>query len=104
MQHPRQALLRDVDGERFDLAGPQGHDAIVDSRQREASDAIEQAPHRQHTLHSVRFRASAKTYLFRCASSPHATRFAGLARGPRIDPHFAAATTVRAILTALCAV
>lgn len=76
----------------------------MDGRQREAPDTVEQAPHRQHTLHNVRFRASAKTYLFRCASSPHATRFAGLARGPRIDPHFAAATTVRAMLTALCAV
>ncbi len=67
MQHPRQAFLRDADGERFDLAGPQGHDAIVDSRQREASDAIEETSHGD-------------------------------------DPHLAAATTVRAILTALCAV
>lgn len=67
MQHPRQALLRDADGERFDLAGPQGHDAIVDGRQREASYSVEQAPHGD-------------------------------------DPHLAAATTVRAILTALCAV
>lgn len=67
MQHPRQALLRDADGERFDLAGPQGHDAIVDGRQREASDTVEETPHGD-------------------------------------DPHLAAATTVRAILTALCAV
>lgn len=67
MQHPRQALLCDADGERFDLAGPQRHNAIVDSRQREASYAVEQAPHGDNS-------------------------------------HFAAATTVRAILTALCAV
>ena len=67
MQHPRQALLRDADGERFDLAGPQGHDAIVDGRQREASYSIEKTPHGDNS-------------------------------------HFAAATTVRAILTALCAV
>ena len=67
MQHPRQALLCDADGERFYLAGPQGHDAVMNSRQREASDAVEQTPHGD-------------------------------------DPHLAAATTVRAILTALCAV
>ena len=67
MQHFRQALLRDADGERFYLAGPQGHDAVMDGRQREASDAIEETSHGD-------------------------------------DPHFAAATTVRAILTALCAV
>lgn len=67
MQHPRQALLCDADGERFDLAGPKGHDAIVDGSQRKSPDAIEKTPHGD-------------------------------------DPHFAAATTVRAILTALCAV
>ena len=67
MQHPRQALLCNADGERFDLTGPQGHDAVMDGRQREASDAIEETPHGD-------------------------------------DPHFAVATTVRAILTALCAV
>lgn len=76
----------------------------MDGRQREASYSVEKTSHRQRTLHSVRFRASAKTYLFRCASSPHATRFAGLARGPHINPHFAAAATVRVILTAVCAV
>ncbi len=67
MQHPRQALLCDVDGERLYLAGPQGHDAVVDGRQREASYSIEQAPHGDNS-------------------------------------HLAAATTARAILTALCAV
>lgn len=67
MQHPRQALLRDTDGEGFDLAGPQRHDAIVDGRQREAANAVEETSHGD-------------------------------------NPHFAAATTVRAILTALCAV
>lgn len=67
MQHPRQALLRDADGEGFDLAGPKGHDAIMDGRQREAANAVKKTSHGD-------------------------------------DPHFAAATTVRAILTALCAV
>ena len=67
MQHPRQALLCDADGERFDLTGPQRHDAIVDGRQREASYSIEKTSHGDNS-------------------------------------HFAAATTVRAILTALCAV
>ena len=67
VQHPRQALPRNADGERFDLAGPQRHDAVMDGRQREAADAVEETPHGD-------------------------------------DPHFAAATTVRAILTALCAV
>lgn len=67
VKHPRQVLHGDANGERFDLAGPQRHNAIVDSRQREASYAVEQAPHGDNS-------------------------------------HFAAATTVRAILTALCAV
>ena len=67
MQHPRQVLLCDTDGEQFDLTGPQGHNAIVDGRQREASDAVKKAPHGDNS-------------------------------------HFAAATTVRAMLTALCAV
>lgn len=67
MQHPRQALLCDADGERFDLAGPQGHNAVMDGRQREASYSIEKTSHGDNS-------------------------------------HFAAATTVRAILTALCAV
>ena len=104
VEHPRQALHGDANGERFDLAGPQRHDPIVDGSKREASDTIKKAPHRQHTLYSVHFRAGTKIHLFRCASSPHATRFAGLARGPRIDPHFTACTTVRVMLTAVCAV
>lgn len=67
MQHPRQALLRDTDGERFDLAGPQGHNAVMDGRQREAANAVKKTSHGDNS-------------------------------------HFAAATTVRAMLTALCAV
>ena len=38
---------------------------------------------RPHKLHIVRFRLAAKAHSFRCSSFPHATRFAGLARGPR---------------------
>ena len=67
MQHPRQALLCDADGERLYLADPQGHDAVMDGRQREAPDTVKKTPHGD-------------------------------------DLHFAAATTVRAMLTALCAV
>ena len=36
----------------------------------------------------VRFRLAAKARSFRCSSSPHATRFAGLARGPHIFGRF----------------
>lgn len=39
-------------------------------------------PHRRKG-HIPRFRLAPKTRSFRCASSPHATRSAGLARGPR---------------------
>ena len=67
MQHPRQALLCDADGESLNLTGPQGHNAVMDGRQREASYAIEKTSHGDNS-------------------------------------HFAVATTVRAILTALCAV
>ena len=67
VQHPRQALLRNANGERLDLAGPQWHDAVMDGRQREAPDTIEETSHGDNS-------------------------------------HFTAATTVRAILTALCAV
>lgn len=67
MQHPRQAFPCDADGEGFDLAGPQGYNAVVDGRQWEASYSIEKTSHGDNS-------------------------------------HFAAATTVRAILTALCAV
>ena len=38
---------------------------------------------RRRKLHIPRFAASGKAHSLRCASSPHATRFAGLARGPR---------------------
>ena len=37
---------------------------------------------RPRGLHIIHFRASAKVHSFRPSSSPHATRFAGLARGP----------------------
>ena len=37
---------------------------------------------RPRGLHIIHFRASAKVHSFRRSSSPHATRFAGLARGP----------------------
>ena len=39
-------------------------------------------------LHIPRFRLAAKARSFRCSSSPHATRFAGLARGPHIFGRF----------------
>ena len=38
--------------------------------------------YRPRGLHIIYFRASAKVHSFRRSSSPHATRFAGLARGP----------------------
>ena len=63
----RRSRVTRMDGERLYLAGPQRHDAVMDGRQREAADAVEQAPHGDNS-------------------------------------HFAAATTVRAILTAFCAV
>ena len=67
MSHVGEVCFRDFDGERFDLAGPQRHNAVMDGRQREASYSIEKTSHGDNS-------------------------------------HFAAATTVRAILTALCAV
>lgn len=67
MQHPRQALLCDADGESLDLAGPQGHNAVMDGRQRKSPNAVKKTSHGDNS-------------------------------------HFAAATTVRAMLTALCAV
>ena len=39
---------------------------------------------RRRKLHVPRFRLTAKARSFRCSDSPHATRFAGLARGPQI--------------------
>lgn len=38
---------------------------------------------RPRGLHIIHFRTSAKVHSLRRSSSPHATRFAGLARGPR---------------------
>lgn len=67
VQHPRQSFRCNADGESLNLAGPQGHNAVMDGRQREASYSIEKTSHGDNS-------------------------------------HFAAATTVRAILTALCAV
>jgi hypothetical protein len=51
VNHVREPQLRYLDGKGFDLAGPDGHDTIADCRQREASDPIEKASHRQHSLH-----------------------------------------------------
>ena len=67
MNHVGEVCFCDFDGEWFDLTGPQGHNAVMDGRQREASYSIEKTSHGDNS-------------------------------------HFAAATTVRAILTALCAV
>ncbi len=39
-------------------------------------------PHRPHKLRILRLAASGKAHSLRCSSSPHATRFAELARGP----------------------
>ena len=67
VKHPRQVLHGDANGERFDLAGPQRHDPVVDGSKREASNSVKETSHRD-------------------------------------DPHFTACTTVRVILTAVCAV
>ncbi len=48
MDHVGKAVFCDFDGEGFDLAGPQGRDPVPDRRQREAADAIEEAPHGEH--------------------------------------------------------
>ena len=40
-------------------------------------------PPRRRKLHIPRFRQKPKARSFRCSSFPHATRFVGLARGPR---------------------
>ena len=37
---------------------------------------------RRRKLHIVRFAIYGKAHSFRCGSSPHTTRFAGLVRGP----------------------
>ena len=50
VNHVREPQLRYLDGKGFDLAGPDGHDAIADCRQREASDPIEKASYLQHGL------------------------------------------------------
>jgi hypothetical protein len=51
MNQIREPQLCYLDGKGFNLAGPDGHDTIADCRQREASDPIEKASHRQHSLH-----------------------------------------------------
>lgn len=67
VQHSRQSFPCDADGEILNLAGPQGHNAVMDGRQRKSPNAVKKTSHGDNS-------------------------------------HFAAATTVRAILTALCAV
>lgn len=67
VQHSRQSFPCDADGKRFDLTGPQGHNAVMDGRQWKSPNAVKKTSHGDNS-------------------------------------HFAAATTVRAILTALCAV
>lgn len=47
MDHVGEVVFCDLDGEGFDLAGPDGGDPIPDSGQRKASDAIEEAAHGQ---------------------------------------------------------
>ena len=79
MEHIGEAVLCDLDGKGFNLAGPHGRDPIPNRRQGEAANPIEEAPHRRRRL----------------------------ARGPRHDArHFGATacTTVRVVLTADCTV
>jgi hypothetical protein len=45
-------------------------------------NGLTHTPNRRRKLQIARFPAGGKTYSFRCVSSPHATRCAGLARGP----------------------
>ncbi len=48
MDHIGEAYPRHLDGKGFDLACPHRGDAIADGCQRETSDPIEKASHRQH--------------------------------------------------------
>ena len=62
-------------------SGPSGHLPPCGGK---ACGASRRPPLRRRKLHIPRFRLAAKARSFRCSSSPHATRFAGLARGPHI--------------------
>ena len=77
-------------------SGPAGHLPPCGGK---ACGASRRPPLRRRKLHTpqgglswpfgpihllVRFRLAAKAPSFRCSDSPHATRFAGLARGPHI--------------------
>ena len=105
VEHLREMMLRYLDGEGLNLAGPQRSDALTHGGQREAANAVKQASHRRHMLRIVPFRAGTQSHSLRCSASPHATRFAGLARGPRhCSGHFTAWTMVRVVLTAAWAV
>jgi hypothetical protein len=50
MAHIREPDFGHRYGKRFNLACPQGRDPIMDCRQREASNPVEQAAHRQHRI------------------------------------------------------
>ena len=57
--------------------------AITDQSITHSFPSLSPPSPRRHKLRIPRFAASGKAHSLRCASSPHATRFAGLARGPR---------------------
>ena len=50
MDHVREVMLCDLDGEGFDLTGPQRLDAVSNGCEGESSDAIEETPHRDGVL------------------------------------------------------
>lgn len=106
MNHIGKVLFGDLYWKSFNLTGPERRDAVSDRRQGKASNAVEEAAHRRRKLRIVPFRASTKRLSLHCAYSPHATRYAGLAWGPRCKvTHFATAwAMVRVVLTAAWAV
>ncbi|MDE6997076.1 MAG: hypothetical protein K2P04_04245 [Oscillospiraceae bacterium] len=55
MNHARETVFCNFDGEGFDLAGPQWRDPIADRRQRKTADPIEQASHCEH-FHLLQYR------------------------------------------------
>ena len=50
MDHVREVMLCDLDGEGFDLTGPQRLDAVSNGCEGDSSDAIEETPHRDGVL------------------------------------------------------
>ena len=48
MEHPREVVFRDLNGEGLNLAGPQWGDPLPYGGQRKAADTVKQASKRNH--------------------------------------------------------